>query len=174
MEKTRHVGNYSGFVASVIRRSNDPAETAFTAVMRRADNPNQCSAAWEFLVPFCDIADERQRLCFALVGAAIAREKPAADGVGSVGSALRKICGADSEALERESRRLRRLIACDTVWELIPVLRPILRYIQSKGGSVSYNKLLEELLFWNEKIRIAWTRDFFRRSADAEPEKEAE
>lgn len=174
MEKTRNVGNYSGFVASVIRRSNNPADTAFVANMRRADNPNQCSAAWEFLVPFCDIADERQRLCFALVGAAIAREKPAADGSGSVGAALRKICGADQEAQEREGKRLRRLIACDTVWELLPVLRSILGYIQGKGISVNYTGLLRELLFWNENIRIAWTRDFFRKSANAESEKEAE
>ncbi len=174
MENPRNVGNYLGFVATVVRRANDPADTAFQAVMRRADNPNQCSAAWEYLVPFCDIADERQRLCFALVGAAIAREKPAADGSGSIGTALRKICGADPEAQEREGRRLRRLIACDTVWELLPVLRPILGYIQSKGGSVNYTDLLRELLFWNEKTRIAWTRDFFRRNADAEPGKEAE
>lgn len=174
MENPRSVGNYRDFVETAIRRSNNPAETAFQAVMRRADNPNQCSAAWEFLVPFCDIADERQRLCFALVGAAIAREKPDADGTGSVGMALRKICGTDSEALEREKRRLRRLIACDTPWDLIPVLRPILRYIQSKGGSVNYTELLRELLYWNEKTRVAWTRDFFRKNADAAPEEEAE
>ena len=170
--------NYSGFVATVIRRANNPADTAFLAVMRRADNPNQCSAAWEFLVPFCDIADDRLRLAFGLVGAAIARGKPAADGTDNVGAALRKICGADSEVQEREERRLRRLIACDTVWELLPVLRPILRYIQDRGKdkniSINYTGLLKELLYWNEKTRIVWTRDFFRKSADAAPEKEAE
>lgn len=166
--------NYSGFVALTIRRANDPSDTAFQAVMRRADNPNQYSAAWEFLVPFCDIAIERQRLAFALVGAAIARAKPECDGSASIGQALRSICGADADALERESRRLRRLIACDTVEELIPVLRPILNYIQSKGGAVGYERLLRELLFWGEDTRIRWTRDFFRKSADAASEKAGE
>lgn len=162
--------NYSGFVATVIRRVNDPSETAFAAAMRRADNPNQGSAAWEFLVPFCNIADERQRLTFALVGAAVARAKPERDGSASIGQALRNICGGDADALERESRRLRRLIACDTTEELIPVLRPILRYLQGNGAAIDYERLLRELLYWNEKKRIAWTRDFYRKSADAAPE----
>lgn len=166
--------NYSGFVSMTIRRVKDSSDTGFQAVMRRADNPNQCSGAWEFLVPFCDIAVERQRLAFALVGAAIARAKPDRDGSASVGKALRSICGADADAVERESRRLRRLIACDTTEELIPVLRPILNYIQSNGGVIGYERLLRELLFWNEKTRIAWTRDFYRKSADAAPEPKRE
>ena len=165
-------GNYSGFVAMTIRRAKDPSETAFQAVLRRADNPNQCSAAWEFLVPYCDIAVERQRLAFALVGAAIARAKPESDGSASIGQALRSICGGDADAVEREGRRLRRLIACDTVFELIPVLRPVLRYLQSQGAAIGYERLLRELIFWNEKTRIEWTRDFYRRSADAAPEEE--
>ena len=166
--------NYSGFVAMTIRRTKDASDTGFQAVMRRADNPHQCSAAWEFLVPFCDIANERQRLAFALVGAAIARAKPDRDGSASLGQALRNICGADADAVERESRRLRRLIACDTTEELIPVLRPILNYVQGNGAVVGYERLLRELLFWNEKTRIAWTRDFYRKSADAAPEPKQE
>ena len=165
-------GNYSGFVAMTIHRAKEPSETAFQAVMRRADNPNQCSAAWEFLVPYCDITIDRQRLAFALVGAAIARAKPESDGAASVGAALRAICSGDPDALEREGRRLRRLIACETMTELLPTLRPILRYLQSKGASIGYERLLRELIFWNERTRIEWTRDFYRRNADAVPEEE--
>ena len=160
--------NYSGFVAMVIRRSQE--DTAFAAVMRRADNPTQGSAAWEFLTPYCDITFDQQRLAFALVGAAIAREKPTADGTASVGQSLRAICGNDADAQEREGRRLRRLIACENTMELIPVLRPILRYLQQNGASIGYERLLRELLFWNERTRIEWTRDFYRRSEDAAPE----
>ena len=165
--------NFSGFVAMMIRRCQDSADTAFPAIMRRADNPNQCSAAWEFLTPYCDIVSDHQRLAFALVGSAIAREKPANDGSASIGQALRNICETDDD-IERESRRLRRLIACGTAAELIPALRPILRYIQDRSRDIGYGRLLRDLLYWNEKTRIAWTRDFYRRDADSVPdEKEA-
>lgn len=165
--------NLSGFVAMMIRRCQNPADTAFPAVMRRADNPNQCSAAWEFITPYCDLASDHQRLAFALVGAAIAREKPERDGSASIGQALRGICETDDD-VERESRRLRRLIACGTAADLIPALRPILRYIQGRSSNIGYERLLRDLLYWNEKARIAWARDFYRRDAEAVPdEKEA-
>ena len=56
----------SAFVQYVINRCSNDKDTGFRAVMRRADNPNQCSAAWEYLVPFCDLASAHQRLSFAL------------------------------------------------------------------------------------------------------------
>jgi len=160
--------NASGFVEYVIRRSGQKSDTAFPAVMRRADNPAQCSAAWEYLVPFCDLEDERQRLAFSLIGAAIAREKPEKDGSRGIGAVLKQICGADKDAVERESRRFRRLIGCDTVRELAAVLRPVLQYLQSKSaGSICYEQLLKDMLYWSEKVKIRWTCDFYGRTEDA-------
>ena len=171
---TEEKWNPSAFVDSVIRRldhtKSQKPDSAFQAVMRRADNPNQSSCAWEYLIPFCNIANERERLAFALVGAAIAREKPQHDGSVSIGTALCMICKGDSEAMERESRRLRRLIACDSTIELIPVLRPVLQYIQSKAvAPVSYERLLLDLLYWNEKTKISWAKDFYNKD-DSEEE----
>ncbi len=159
------------FAASVIRRTAD--DTAFAAVMRRADNPNQCSAAWEYLVPFCDLMEDRVRLSFALIGAAIARKKPEANGSAGLGAALRSITGNDAEGLERESRRLRRLIACGTAQELLPVLRPILQYVQEKSPqTLDYERLLLDLLYFGEAVRLRWTREFYHKTADA-PQGEA-
>lgn len=92
----------SAFVQYVINRCSNDKDTGFRAVMRRADNPNQCSAAWEYLVPFCDLASAHQRLSFALIGAAIAREKPEHDGTNGVGEALLKLCNGDKDAKKRE------------------------------------------------------------------------
>lgn len=162
--------NIIGFVNDVIRRSHQNGDTGFCAMMRRADNSNQCSCAWEYLVPYCDLSNDHERLAFALTGAAIAREKPEKDGDLSIGKALQIICRGDQEQLEREASRLRRLIGCDTQAELIPVLRPILRYIQSQcSGVVSYRKLLTDLVFWNERTRIRWTKEFYGK-IDASPE----
>ena len=95
----------SAFVQYVINRCSNEKDTGFRAVMRRADNPNQCSAAWEYLVPFCDLASAHQRLSFALIGAAIAREKPEHDGTNGVGEALLKLCNGDKDAKKREGTR---------------------------------------------------------------------
>lgn len=156
--------NPSGFVEFVFRRSNQKDDTAFSAIMRRADNPTLCSTAWEYLVPFCNIENDHQRLAFALVGAAIAREKAETDGPDSLGTVFQKICQGDADAMERESRRFRRLIACGTMQELIPVLRPILKYLQGKlPAMICYDRLLKDLIFWNENIRIRWTREFYNK-----------
>jgi len=161
----------------VIRRCKDGHDTAYSAILRRADNPNECSAAWQYLVPFCDITDERQRICFELVGAAVARGKPEIDGKYSVGGALRiirqKNGSACSDEDDGETRRFRRLIACVQVQQLIPVLRPVLRYIQGGHAQLlNYEDLLKDILYWNENVRISWTKDFYGQTDSAEGEQE--
>lgn len=160
--------NASGFVDYVIRRVKKKSETAFRAVMRRGANPSMESVVWEYLIPYCDIGVDRIRHAFALVGAAIAAEAPETDGTASVGSALRSICRNDDD-VERESRRLRRLLSCDTTDELIGVLRPMMHYIQDNASMrLSYQKLLNDLCYWSERTRIGWTQDFFLKSSTSE------
>ena len=167
----------SGFVDNAIRRLNRRTEQnlpdkAFRAVMRRAANPNLESAAWEYMIPFCDITVERNRKAFALVGAAIAAEAPETDGSASIGRALRSICKNEDD-IDREKRRLRRLLSCDTTVELVGVLNPMMHYIQENAQiSLSYKKLLWDLLRWeqDEDVKINWTTDFFLKSSITEEE----
>ena len=162
--------NASGFVDYVIRRVKNKSDTAFRAAMRRGSNPAMESAVWEYLISYCDISVERIRRAFALVGAAIASEAPDTDGSASVGRALRSICKNDDD-VDRESRRLSRLLSCDTTDELIGVLRPMMHYIQENAASaLSYSRLLNDLCYWNERTRIRWTQDFFYKQSDKEEE----
>lgn len=162
--------NISGYVEYVIRRAKkakterNRSDAAFCAVMRRAANPNTESAAWEYMVPFCDIGVDRIRRAFALVGAAIASEAPDADGSASVGQAFKSIC-RDEDDEEREGRRLRRLLACETTEEAVDVLRPMVRYVQDNAAvKISYSRLLQDLCYWGERTRIAWTKDFYLKT----------
>lgn len=158
--------NISGYVEYVIRRAKNKSDTAFRAVMRRAANPNLESAAWEYMVPFCDIGVDRIRHAFALVGAAIAAEAPETDGTVSIGRALRSMC-KDDDAVEREGRRLRRLLGCETTDELIGVLRPMVHYLQDNAVmKISYARLLQDLCYWGERTRIAWTKDFYLKTTN--------
>ena len=84
--------NPAGFVASVIERVKSPGDTGFRAVMSRADNPAFESAAWEYLIPFCNIQNDFERISFAMVGAAIAATRPEQNGTADLGKAFRQIC----------------------------------------------------------------------------------
>ena len=150
--------NPAGFVALVIERVK--SDTGFRAVMSRADNPAFESAAWEYLIPFCNIQNDFERIPFALVGAAMARSRPESNGSSGIGKAFRSICN-NADDIERESRRFRRLISCDSSLELCPVLRPVLSYLDSKGASLDYCRILTELLYWNQNIKLHWTVDFY-------------
>lgn len=158
--------NAAGFVASVISRVNQD-DSAFRAAMSRADNPTLESCAWEYLVPFCNIEFESDRQAFAIVGAAIAKNRPEQDTEFSFGRSLASICENDDDK-EREGRRLRRLVSCSDVAELLPVIRPILNYLAAKGAKIGYHKLLNDLLFWNKKTQLRWVNDFYGKTISDE------
>lgn len=162
--------NPAGFSASVISRIKN--DTAFRAVMSRAANPAFESAAWEYLIPYCSIENDFQRIPFALVASAIAGSRPEANGTDDIGTAFRKIC-RNQDDKDREGKRFRRLISCDSVLELCPLLRPILSYLTVNGASLDYTKLLNDLLFWNQKTKLRWTVNFYQEPMPDETEVES-
>lgn len=152
--------NPAGFAAAVIARVK--TDTTFRAVMSRADNPAFESAAWEYLIPYCNIEHDFERIPFALVGAAIARIRPEMDGNAEIGTAFDSICSTQEDR-ERESIRFRRLIACESVLDICAVLRPILQYLASKGALINFSQLLNDLIYWNQRTKIRWTTQFYRQ-----------
>lgn len=159
--------NASGFVAYVIARVK--TDTAFRAIMSRADNPAFESSAWEYLIPYCNINNDFERIPFALVGAAIARTRPDQNGTADMGKTFCSICKNDDDK-ERESRRFRRLIACDSILELCPLLHSVVSYLASKGAAIDYTRLLMDLLYWNQKTKLRWAVAFYGKSIPAEEE----
>ena len=148
-----------GFVTSAIRRSKE--EPAFRAAMRRAANPATAAFAWEHLVAWCDITKEWERLPFALIGAAVADVLPDADGKADLGELLRKCCSSPDD-MEREKRRLRRILSCDSTAELCNVLRPVLKYLQSNSKvPIGYATLLSDILYFSERVKLRWAESFF-------------
>ncbi|MDD3694478.1 MAG: type I-E CRISPR-associated protein Cse2/CasB [Lentisphaeria bacterium] len=146
-------------------------DSAFRAALRRADNPNTESAAWQYVLPFCDLNNSIERRAFCLIGAAIAKEMPSEDGTLSLGAALRSVCeGESEEELNREASRLRRLLACNSRGELLQQLGHQIRFLQSRRAALSYSRTLADMLYWNERTRIAWTRDFFVKAKPQEEE----
>jgi len=142
----------------------------FAAALRRADNEATEYQSWEILSSWCNLEKEWQRLPYALVGAAIAKAKPGADGYLGIGQAIAK-CYEEGNQSDQAKARLRRLLACKTVQEACSILRPILGLASSKGAKIKYSKLLDDLIRFNPEYTLSrWAQDFYGRGADSEGE----
>lgn len=164
------------FVNHVIKQINDDKGKGFGAKLRRADNENTEYQSWEILSRWVNLEWESDRKAFALIGASLARLKPSDDGSLSIGEALRMVhvMDKDSEDIEKSSSalRLRRLLACKEKEEVMDILKPVIRYIESKGFFLHYASLLDEVLWFNndvsrERTRARWAQDFFRKKEES-------
>ena len=163
-EKKDKASRGGAFVAHALQRMKD--DTGFGAALRRADNPATEYQAWEYLAPWCELDNIRERLPFATVAAALARAKPARDGHQRIGQAL-AACYDDGNQSDNAKSKLRRLLACDSVEESCRVLRPLLSLLASKEKArLNYGSLLDDLLWFGERTQQRWAMDFFGRRGD--------
>lgn len=164
------------FVNYVIHEINDDKGKGFGAKLRKADNENTEYQSWEILSRWVNIEWDSDRKAFALIGASMARAKPSEDGKFSVGEALRMVHLRDKDIGDIEKSpsalRLRRILACKEKDELLDILKPIIRYVESNGIVLHYVRLLDEILWFNnersrEKTRARWAQDFFRKKEES-------
>lgn len=164
------------YVNHIIKSIKDDNGKGLIAKMRKADNENTEYQSWEILSRWVNLEWQADRRSFALIGSAIARSKPSAEGTLSIGEALRLVHlkDKDSEDLDKSSSalRLRRLLACKNREELLDILRPVLRYLESKDMVIQYARLLDEILWFDnednrDRTRAKWARDFYNRKEES-------
>lgn len=56
--------------------------------------------------------------------------------------------------------RFQRLLTCDYS-EIVERIAPVVRAAQAKGGWVNYTQLLSDLLWWGDKVQVAWAKSFW-------------
>lgn len=152
------------FVASVIQRLE--TDTGYRAALTRADNPATEYQSWEHLARWCDLEKENERMVFAAVAAALAKARVKKDGELGLGEALSRAFvpqGGSSSDNDAAKTRLRRLLACDSVAEVVSVLRPLLGLIASRGVRLDYSRLLKDLLFFGDRVKLRWAKGFYRK-----------
>lgn len=147
-------------------------DKGFAARLRRADNPDTEPYAYGILCAFgVDLERDEERRPFALIGAALSRDKRGRDGDLGLGEALRR-CVEDEE---QGAARLRRLLVCRRQEEVCRLLRPLLAYMAAKEAPLCHARLLDELLdFPSEKarrrIRLRWAQEYYGHDVEAETE----
>ncbi len=165
--------NFVNYISRLIHTDKDKG---FRAKMRKADNENIEYQSWDILSRWVDLEWDANRRAFALIGASVARSSFSEDGNLSIGSALRNIhlrtkdvgdLGTSSSA-----QRLRRILACHEKVELIDILRPVLRLLESSEINISRARLLDEILWFDheerrDRIRVRWAQDFFKHREES-------
>lgn len=153
------------FVDAMIERCGQDKGQA--ARLRRADNPATEYQSWELLATYgVDLENERERLPFVTVAAAIAKAKAEQNGKASLGRAL-AACYDDGRESSQAKARLRRLLACTELAELVRHLRPVLTLINSKSGqTLDYLRLLKQLrsfAYDPQRIKAQWAQEFYNQ-----------
>lgn len=155
------------FVKYIIERIKN--DNGFAASLRRADNPSTEYQSWEHLSKWCDLDKPWEVLPFATIAAAVAKVKPSRNGSMGIGQAL-VACYSDSGNNGRTSdsakSKLRRLLACETAEEACRILRSLLQLVASRGASVDYGTLLDDLLWFSDKTKQRWAIGFYGRRVD--------
>jgi CRISPR system Cascade subunit CasB len=155
------------YILETINKGNSKG---FAAKLKRADNEATEYQSWEILSRWVSLEDTLQRKAYCLVAASIARSDFSQDGEYSLGMSLRQIFlqdGGEGEIEKSSSAaRMRRILACRDVNELLEIIRPVLRLMESKGINYSRKSLLDELLWFNyetsrERTRTHWAQDFY-------------
>ncbi|MBZ4219614.1 MAG: type I-E CRISPR-associated protein Cse2/CasB [Chlorobium sp.] len=165
-KKTSRSLAFVQFIIALIAKNKGVAAT-----LKRADNPATEYQSWEYLAAFnVDLEKPWERLPFATVAAAIAKDKSAHNGSEGVGRAIAK-CYDDGNQSDQAKAKLRRLLACDSVEEACRILRPLFSLIVSRGNSsLDYARLLEQLLkfHWeSERIKSQWAQEFYKQGLSA-------
>ncbi len=160
------------FVAGLLKLCAE--NKGMAARLRRADNPATEYQSWEVLATYgVDLEQERERLAFVSVAAAIAKAKVERNGRQSLGQAI-AACYESGNASDQAKARLRRLLACDELPELCRILRPVLSLIDSKVGQpLDYIRLLKQLRrfpFNAQQVRAQWAQEFYGQAVSAKEE----
>ncbi|MDF0604422.1 type I-E CRISPR-associated protein Cse2/CasB [Neisseriaceae bacterium TC5R-5] len=166
------------FVQSLLQRCQQ--DKGLAAALRRADNPATEYQSWEFLAAHhIDLEQNSQRLPYTTIAAALARSKITHNGSLPLGQALARSYPSEKNDQKNSpaKARLRRLLACNQLDELCPVLRPLLTLIDSRlPGQLDYARLLTELCYFErhpEQSKARWAQSFYQTTNKSVTEQES-
>lgn len=130
------------------------------ANLRGALSEARRQRAWPLLGGFPDAIGSPAYETVAALWAADAESATEADS--NLGDTLRRL-GTEHNSFES---RFKRLLTCDQD-EIAARIAPVVRAAQAKGLAISYARLLSDLLWWNDRVKIEWAKAFWEAPDEA-------
>lgn len=158
------------FVGALCRARNDRGKMA---ALRRGltDNPRLHVDAWPVIAGLGGDIGQSAYVAVAALYATHPKDEP---NIRNFGETCRRIAQGDGKDIaESFERRFRRLLACDSVDDVIGQLRSWVRLAASKGVGVNYESLFADLWNWPwyaDDIRVKWAKSFWQSGEVASPE----
>jgi CRISPR type I-E-associated protein CasB/Cse2 len=141
------------------------------AALRRAASPSTAREAWPVIY---SLGEDLRNLASCTVGALFAEHPFEDQDAFSFGVTCRRIAtdnGREREIAESFERRFRRLLACDSAEDVAGQLKAWIRLAGSKGVGVNYERLFNDLAYWDksaDEIRVRWATGFWPARREAE------
>lgn len=128
------------------------------ADLRSALIPSREFRVWQYIVRYCNLEDERERIIASTVAAAFGIQPECGSGTENIGDVMRRIaCGeSGKEGLSSYALRFQRLLACDTVEEISQQLHGIFKAAKSRGIPINHAVLWQDLHYWGERVKRRW------------------
>ena len=162
MSAKRIDGRAAGFMRFLERYRHDKGALAN---LRGALSDTRRHRAWPLLGGFKE--DEAiGNPTYEIVAALWAHAKDESDEkVGNLGATLRVLGGkydVKSGKFEHDSfqGRFKRLLSCDKE-DVTTHVAPVVRAAVAKGVGVDFPRLLSDLLWWGEKVKVEWAKAFW-------------
>jgi CRISPR type I-E-associated protein CasB/Cse2 len=121
-------------------------------------------AAWPVIASLGEDIRNATAISIAALFAEHPLENNTARDFGATCRAIALRDGGGNDIPDSFQRRFRRLIACDTAGEVAGQLRAWIRLAASKGEGVNYERLFDNLAYWEsdaDKIRVRWAGSFW-------------
>ncbi len=125
------------------------------AELRRALNPAQRHRAWPLLARVGGIGDPRTETVAGLYA-----YHPDETNQGNFGTTCRRLAGERAGESNSFDARFCRLLACDRD-EVCERLRPVVFAAKAKGIGVNYERLLVDLSYWAETVKVRWAQEYW-------------
>lgn len=126
--------------------SRKEKDSGFRACLKQAASDSLEWKSWTIIQRFVpDLSNENERKAFVLIGSSIAKSHAKSNGNVGLGKAF-AIASKKSGEKDEFPPRFMRVLSCNSISELIDVLRPSLSFLDSKMIPLDYGEILSDVL----------------------------
>ena len=128
-------------------------DRSLMANLRRGLSETTANRTWPYIARWCRLDNDRRRRIFEIVAASFAFN-PESVSEGNMGTTMRHL--TVDKGLSTFEARFKRILSCDTVFEVCERLPAVIRATKAKGVAINHEALFKDLQYWGDTVKIKW------------------